>query len=710
MTNLVSKDGKQFYEIGEDFDPQSGVDKSLDAAQAKGYQRYVDVTKDGNETFTIPATHDSLKAATDKGYRESSQVKNDVTNKKKIEDSEPKMSPGMAAAVGASQGMSMGWGDEIASGMKGGYDMLVHGKNPITSAKEEYAAQQEALRKSAADQPVARYGTELVSGFASGLGAGKLASTAMTAAPEAANVMSRLVQGAKTGATYGAVTGAGTGDDLSSRVKGAAEGAAGGAVIGGAVDVAAPYVKAVPAGVKSAFQNFKAKDTVVGNAKEVFNSAKIGIRTIANEDSSGRAIQSLAKKARENLASDPKFVTNGKPLESMSDEDAILMDVMRPGESDVKDFVTAKSSSVVGQKGTPEDIGKVLEMSSSDVGEAAAFRKREAAKGLAPEAKSSQKSFQAQQGPIYGAHKEAAMQEFEPEKIKDVWSSLDPLRQEVKNNPNMSAGGKNALEYAEQAIQTGRAGRQFDLTEGRGMGMVDKAEAFKRTHAARQIIDSAALQAKDNGEKWALRDVRTKLDDILKSTKSMSEADTIYKQGKDFAANLFEPFMTTGKNKKSQIDTAKLAKAFGDNDSAQRLGESIPSLRTYLKKNKDIISNYGQVNGFINNLEKQMKVADNQRLITRAGANPSGTGGVVTRNDRTKTGFIENLYRNPVETKLSVSNFMNKHAPLVGKTADKLDAESQRKILKMYLWSQKNPEATVEQTQSIFNKFAKGEL
>lgn len=710
MTNLVSKDGKQFFEIGEDFDPQTGVDNSLAAAQSKGYQRYLDVTKDGQTTYTIPATHDSLKAATAKGYQPAEQVKNNQVNAAKIDASEPKMGAGTAAAIGASQGLGMGASDEIAAGLKGGFDFITQGKNPIQSAKEEYANQKEMLRKSAADQPVARYGTELATGLASGVGAG-LAASGASAIPEATSVAQRLASGGKTGAAFGAASGFATGDDLKSRVTGAAEGAGAGALGGAAIEAAAPYVKAIPAGIKSAYQNFQTQGSVGGNAKEVFNAAKIGLRTIANEDSSGRTIKSLAQMAKDNLSSNPEFVASGKSLESLSDQDAIMLDVMNPGKSKVKDFVVGKATGVVGQKGTPEDINSVLQMSAPDLGEAASFNKRAAATELAPDAKNVQQSFKAQQGPIYGAYKEAAKQEFNPDQIKNVWQSLAPLRQEISNNPNVSSAGRNALDYAEQALTTGKAGSQFGLTEGPGLGMVDSSEAFNRTHAARQILDSAYLQAKDTGEKFALRQARSSIDDVLKSAPSMNQADTLFKQGKDFASKLFEPFMTVNKNNRTaQVDTAKLAKAFGDNDTAQRLTENIPQLKAYLESNKDVISNYDQVNKFIDDLQSKMGVAGNQRLLQRAGANPSGTGAAVLRNDTTKTGFIENLYRNPVETKRSVSNFMNQYAPLVGKTSETLNPDDQRKILKMYLWSQKNPQATVNETQSMFNKFANGEL
>lgn len=115
MKNLVSKDGKQFFEIDVDFDPQTGVDRSLDAAMKKGYQRYVDVTKDGQQKFTIPATGDSLNAALKKGYKEASQFQNDAENSEKLT---PQIGAGEAAIRGVAQGATFNFADEIGAGLR----------------------------------------------------------------------------------------------------------------------------------------------------------------------------------------------------------------------------------------------------------------------------------------------------------------------------------------------------------------------------------------------------------------------------------------------------------------------------------------------------------------------------------------------------------------------------------------------------------------
>lgn len=63
---LVSKDGVTAFELPSDIDPQTGVDRALEAAKAKGYNQYHNVEK-GNEKHTIVDT--DLRAALDKGYR-----------------------------------------------------------------------------------------------------------------------------------------------------------------------------------------------------------------------------------------------------------------------------------------------------------------------------------------------------------------------------------------------------------------------------------------------------------------------------------------------------------------------------------------------------------------------------------------------------------------------------------------------------------------
>jgi hypothetical protein len=55
------------FELPEDFDIESGIDRNREKALAKGYQAYVDVTKDGQKKFAIPDTE--IEKATAKGYR-----------------------------------------------------------------------------------------------------------------------------------------------------------------------------------------------------------------------------------------------------------------------------------------------------------------------------------------------------------------------------------------------------------------------------------------------------------------------------------------------------------------------------------------------------------------------------------------------------------------------------------------------------------------
>src|SRR5512135_2639818 len=64
---IYVKDGQEF-ELPEDFDTETGVDRNREKALAKGYKVYVDVQKgDSPETFAIPET--DIDKATAKGYR-----------------------------------------------------------------------------------------------------------------------------------------------------------------------------------------------------------------------------------------------------------------------------------------------------------------------------------------------------------------------------------------------------------------------------------------------------------------------------------------------------------------------------------------------------------------------------------------------------------------------------------------------------------------
>lgn len=159
------------------------------------------------------------------------------------------------------QGVTMGWGDEAAAGLKaaaGAVGDAVRGfGNPnsggpgFSKRYELEKAMQDELLKDAADKTGA-LGT--AAEIAGGVGGGVLAAGALPVL-RGTSVLSKIGLGAAEGAGYGAVSGAGMADS-GKRLQGAGTGAAIGGALGGALPAVVEVVRHSP--VQGAINTYKA--------------------------------------------------------------------------------------------------------------------------------------------------------------------------------------------------------------------------------------------------------------------------------------------------------------------------------------------------------------------------------------------------------------------------------------------------------------------
>lgn len=164
---VVSKNGKDFYELPDTEEQQAG-------AEAKGYKRYLDVTKNGKDVFTIPAD-DNVEKAFAKGYKTT-----DEFNFTKDKSLATRTKEGIDDTIrGISQGATLGLGDEILGRVQGAYDTAANGG----SFSDNYQKNRDAKRqeyKDAQDRSPAAYTLGEIGGnLLTGMGAGAAASTTL---------------------------------------------------------------------------------------------------------------------------------------------------------------------------------------------------------------------------------------------------------------------------------------------------------------------------------------------------------------------------------------------------------------------------------------------------------------------------------------------------------------------------------------------------
>lgn len=157
----------------------------------------------------------------------------------------------MSGVLGASQGISLGFGDELEGGVRAAYNKLTGDQRPFSEVYNESVAIPRARNAAAKEaNPIAFGVGELGGGVAVPGGLARVGIRGALSSAAGRGLASRTVAGAKEGAAYGAAYGAGTAEGgAPERLTGAASGAATGAAIGGimpgAVDVASGIGRAV---------------------------------------------------------------------------------------------------------------------------------------------------------------------------------------------------------------------------------------------------------------------------------------------------------------------------------------------------------------------------------------------------------------------------------------------------------------------------------
>lgn len=211
---VVSKDGVTFFELEPEYDEQSQTDRGLEAAKAKGYRPYIDVTK-GGEVYTIEANPEEMKQAFAKGYF--------LTGAPHLAENRTVGDKVMSAAIGAAQGIGMEMMDEATGAYETARD-AVKGDIGVSEIPEHYKQKRnqarERLDMMAERDPYAFHGGNIAGGIGSafipGMNAGRGAGLAKTAAANAG---------------FGAVSsyGAEDSDDIGDQLKSAGLGAGFGA-------------------------------------------------------------------------------------------------------------------------------------------------------------------------------------------------------------------------------------------------------------------------------------------------------------------------------------------------------------------------------------------------------------------------------------------------------------------------------------------------
>lgn len=207
----------------------------------------------------------------------------------------PKMPGGSLAASnrGIEQGLSLGFGDEIAAGVMTPFEMAAQAiRGDDVSISGAYGAnldrERQMLNRAREEAPLATGVGELAGGVVTG---GGLAGRGVTMAGRlGAGLGGRVGSGIAEGAGYGAAYGFGSGEGASDRISGAVTGAGLGAAVGGAVPAVAATARAA---TKPVVDAIKARTDPEG-----FTTSKVSERLGMSPEQAGNRLADAQKRGQ----------------------------------------------------------------------------------------------------------------------------------------------------------------------------------------------------------------------------------------------------------------------------------------------------------------------------------------------------------------------------------------------------------------------------
>lgn len=732
MAWRVSKDGTEFFEIDADFDEESGVDRSLEAAKAKGYKPYFQMTKDGKQVFDVEATEDSLKAAYSKGY--------DTVDAFKFR---PKTNKADSALKGTVRGLSQGFVDELAGGFEaagsavglrglGGESLsdirLETDREDQQSLGDVYRGARDAKRqsyaKAEADNPGLFNTADVMGSVAGGL-AVPLANTAKAATATGAlqglgrseadltqvEPMNYLQAGVDT------LVGAGAGLAGYGLAKGVEK----------AVEVAPrmaketlSYTKALTRGMKKGGK--EAGEDVPGLVKplaEVVGGLKGAVKELRELTAVGREFKEVAAQAREALngsggptikrLQDLKVtaIGNGKQLSDLTDEEAVLGALLADGDNQVKQWFAKKASFLQPGQVDASEYANLLGMGTATRRTARDFDRRAAAAELKPTVQRVQDLFKGARNSRYDQLQSAAREAFDPAQGDVVLREVDEAIADADVLKSVPGSVRSVLDDVKGMLVQGKGVKEQKLTPG-SWAEAQPAEKFHRLQKARELMDDQINWAKREGHSQAerlLRGVRQNIDEVLKTSPDKVEADALYRASKQLEGRFFGAAEFRDPSGAIDVDEGKLARLLGDTDQAVRFRGALDELKEFAKREDLPESFRTEAAQLVTDLERKIGVAGQQRAINSFRYSQGPSSPAIERLGSVSQGstLVQDAVRAPAGFLNQADEFARYLQQKTGKSYGELSNEQRQASVRFWTWLKKNPDAsetTVEQTFS----------
>ena len=501
---------------------------------------------------------------------------------------------------------------------------------------------------------------------------------------------------------------------------------------------AAPMVRPSALAAKQAYQETMASSDVPDFAtvtKPAWSAIKGAAAAVKQVPETRREMADLAKLERRDVNREAGSVG------SQGQRTYLGQELLEPGATPEKAAIAERAATIAPSNLRADMLSKALEMGTTRRQQARSFSPELAAEDVAPSLKRALGDLKRGKGAAYSKLYEQAASEFEPEtaaavpvrlsqRIKDLKGIKEPEEFEgggedaPKAPPprpikGITGATVSALEAAQQIVEEGPSPYR-GLTPG-PFTEAEPAEQYRRLKTAREFLNSQIRQMKTTKDPNIsnrtslnqLEEAKAELDDVMKSIPSQAKADEMYSQASK-AKEAFFDAMEFGKEKMNRkIDVPTVKKLFGNNDKAYRLREGIDTMRQFLAKYGDEImpDKRAEMEGVVNKFDALRKQAEDKRLLEglRQAEGPSSPAIERTSALREAKGLPSNIFTSPASALNAADEFMAARSrQFFGKPFEQLGQNDKNRMIRLLMWRQQNPNATMTDEESMFKKIGKG--
>jgi hypothetical protein len=352
-----------------------------------------------------------------------------------------------------------------------------------------------------------------------------------------------------------------------------------------------------------------------------------------------------------------------------------------------------------------EPLTKALEMGTTRRSQGRNFLAEQAAEEVAPELKQTFRYLKEGKGDAYGKLFGQASEEYNPESGIGVVPNISKIISEMAATPEITASAMKVIDTAQKRVsmETDDPKKQYNNFK--------KARTYLREKIAKMSASNDP-EISDHESIAKLSEAHDVIDQVMKAIPSQAKADELYKQSMK-AKGAFYEAMQFGKGEKRKIDVPTVKKLFGDNDKAYRLREGVDIMRQFLDKFGDDIvpDKLQQMQATVNKFDSLMKQAEDKRLLQGLEQAQGPSSPVVERMSalRQAKGLSGDFFTSPASSLGAADEFMASRAQkMFNNRFEDLGQADKNKLIRMLMWRQQNPDATLTDEESMFKKMMKG--